>query len=102
MNKFKLRLYVTGKTPKSERAIANLKEICERDLKGLYELQIIDVLESPQLAENEKILATPTLIKDLPPPLKRIIGDLSNSEKVLLGLDLSPVSDSDEQKEDTQ
>ena len=102
MNKFKLRLYVTGKTPKSERAIANLKEICERDLKGLYELEIIDVLESPQLAENEKILATPTLIKDLPPPLKRIIGDLSNSEKVLLGLDLSPVSDSDEQKEDTQ
>lgn len=102
MNKFKLRLYVTGKTPKSERAISNLKEICERDLKGLYELQIIDVLESPQLAEDEKILATPTLIKDLPPPLKRIIGDLSNSEKVLLGLDLSPVSDSDEQKEDTQ
>jgi len=102
MNKFKLRLYVTGKTAKSERAIANLKEICERDLKGLYELEIIDVLESPQLAENEKILATPTLIKDLPPPLKRIIGDLSNSEKVLLGLDLSPASDSDEQKEDTQ
>ena len=102
MNKFKLRLYVTGKTPKSERAIANLKEICERDLKGLYELEIIDVLESPQLAEDEKILATPTLIKDLPPPLKRIIGDLSNSERVLLGLDLSPVSDSDEQKEDTQ
>lgn len=102
MNKFKLRLYVTGKTSKSERAISNLKEICERDLKGLYELQIIDVLEKPQLAENEKILATPTLIKDLPPPLKRIIGDLSNSEKVLLGLDLSPVSDSDEQKEDTQ
>ena len=102
MNKFKLRLYVTGKTPKSERAIANLKEICERDLKGLYELQIIDVLESPQLAENEKILATPTLIKDLPPPLKRIIGDLSNSEKVLLGLDLSPVSDNDGRKEGKQ
>ncbi len=102
MNKFKLRLYVTGKTPKSERAIANLKEICERDLKDLYELQIIDVLESPQLAENEKILATPTVIKELPPPLKRIIGDLSNSEKVLLGLDLSPVSDSDGRKEDTQ
>jgi circadian clock protein KaiB len=91
MNKFKLRLYITGKTPKSERAIANLKEICERDLEGRYELQIIDVLESPQLAEDEKILATPTLIKDLPPPLRRIIGDLSNSEKVLLGLDLSPV-----------
>ena len=91
MDKFKLRLYVTGKTPKSERAIANLKEICERELEGLYDLQVIDVLESPQLAEDEKILATPTLIKDLPPPLKRIIGDLSNSEKVLLGLDLYPV-----------
>ena len=102
MNKFKLRLYVTGKTAKSARAIANLKEICERDLKGLYELEIIDVLESPQLAENEKILATPTLIKDLPPPLKRIIGDLSNSEKVLLGLDLSPVSDNDGRKEGKQ
>ena len=93
MDKFKLRLYITGKTPKSERAIANLKEICEKELKGLYELQIIDVLESPQLAEDEKILATPTLIKDLPPPLKRIIGDLSNSDKVLLGLDLSPFQD---------
>ncbi|MBU1053617.1 MAG: circadian clock protein KaiB [Proteobacteria bacterium] len=93
MNKFKLRLYITGKTPKSERAIANLKEICEKELDGLYELSIIDVLESPQLAEDEKILATPTLIKDLPPPLKRIIGDLSDSEKVLLGLDLLPARD---------
>jgi circadian clock protein KaiB len=100
MDKFKLRLYITGKTPKSERAIANLKEICERDLKGLYILQIIDVLESPQLAEDEKILATPTLIKDLPPPLKRIIGDLSNSDKVLLGLDLSHVTDDNQRKGD--
>jgi len=100
MDKFRLRLYITGKTPKSERAIANLKEVCERDLQGLYDLQIIDVLESPQLAEDEKILATPTLIKDLPPPLKRIIGDLSNSDKVLLGLDLSPVLDSNQGKED--
>ncbi|MBL7176159.1 MAG: circadian clock protein KaiB [Desulfobacteraceae bacterium] len=102
MNKFKLRLYITGKTPKSERAIANLKEICEKELEGLYELQIIDVLESPQLAEDEKILATPTLIKDLPPPLRRVIGDLSNSEKVLLGLDLSPVLDNDGRKEGKQ
>ena len=100
MNKFKLRLYITGKTPKSERTITNLKEICERDLKGLYELQIIDVLENPQLAENEKILATPTLIKDLPPPLRRIIGDLSSSDKVLLGLDLSPVPHSNQEKGD--
>ena len=102
MNKFKLRLYITGKSPKAERAIANLTEICERALKGLYELSIIDVLENPQLAENEKILATPTLIKDLPPPLKRIIGDLSNSDKVLLGLDLSPVLDSNQGKGDKQ
>lgn len=102
MNKFKLRLYITGKTPKSERAIANLKEICEKELKGLYVLQIIDVLESPQLAEDEKILATPTLIKDLPPPLKRIIGDLSNSDKVVLGLDLLPVQDSNQGKGDKQ
>ena len=101
MDKFKLRLYITGKTTRSERAIANLKKICEKELKGLYVLQIIDVLESPQLAEDEKILATPTLIKDLPPPLKRIIGDLSNSEKVLLGLDLSPILDHKERREDT-
>ena len=100
MNKFKLRLYITGKTPKSERAIENLKKVCNKELAGLYELQIIDVLEYPQLAENEKILATPTLIKDLPPPLRRIIGDLSNSEKVLLGLDLSPALNSNKGKED--
>jgi circadian clock protein KaiB len=100
MSKFRLRLYITGKTPKSERAIANLREICDRELKGLYELQIIDALERPQLAEDEKILATPTLIKDLPPPLRRIIGDLSNSEKVLLGLDLSPQPVESNPKED--
>lgn len=85
-----LRLYVTGQTPRSERAIANLRRICEQELDGMYDLQIIDVLERPQLAEDEKILATPTLIKNLPPPLRRIIGDLSDTEKVLLGLDLRP------------
>ena len=100
MNKFKLRLYITGTTPRSERAIANLEKLCETDLKGRYDLQIIDVLESPQLAEDEKILATPTLIKDLPPPLRRIIGDLSDSEKVLLGLDLSPVTEDNKGKGD--
>lgn len=99
MNRFRLRLYITGKTPKSERAIANLKVICDNELKDLYELQVIDVLENPQLAEDEKILATPTLIKDLPPPLRRIIGDLSNAEKVLLGLDLSPVIERRHDKE---
>jgi circadian clock protein KaiB len=85
-----LKLYVTGKTPRAEQAIANLRRICEEDLHGQYELQIIDVLENPQLAEDEKILATPTLIKRLPPPLRRVIGDLSDKEKVLLGLDVWP------------
>jgi circadian clock protein KaiB len=85
-----LRLYVTGRTPRAERAIANLRRICDEDLRGQYEMQVIDVLEHPQLAEDEKILATPTLIKQLPPPLRRIIGDLSDKERVLLGLDFSP------------
>jgi circadian clock protein KaiB len=85
-----LRLYITGKTSKSEIAIANLRRICEHELGGKYELQVIDVLEEPQLAEDEKILATPTLIKQLPPPLRRVIGDLSDTEKVLLGLEVFP------------
>ncbi len=88
MNKYILRLYITGQTPKSERAIENLRRICEDELDGQYQMVIIDVLERPQLAEDEKILATPTLIKELPPPLRRIIGDLSDTEKVLLGLEL--------------
>lgn len=90
-NKFLLKLYITGQTPRSERAIANLRRICEEDLHGRYEMLIIDLLERPQLAEDERIMATPTLIKELPPPLRRIIGDLSDTEKVLLGLDLLPV-----------
>ncbi len=89
-NKMLLKLYVTGKTSRSERAIANLRRICQEDLQDQYELSIIDVLERPQLAEEEKILATPTLTKELPPPLRKIIGDLSDIEKVLLGLDLRP------------
>ncbi len=83
-----LKLYVTGKTPRSERAIKTLQQICDEQLGSAYDLQIIDVLENPQLAEDEKILATPTVIKSLPPPIRRIIGDLSDSEKVLLGLDI--------------
>ena len=93
MNKMRLKLYITGKTPRSERAIANLRRICDEDLGGAYEMVVIDVLEKPQLAEDEKILATPTLIKELPPPLRRIIGDLSDREKVLLGLDVIPADD---------
>lgn len=83
-------MYVTGKTPRAEQAIANLQRICDEQMQGQYELQVIDVLEHPDLAETDKILATPTLIKRLPPPLRRVIGDLSDKEKVLFGLDLWP------------
>jgi circadian clock protein KaiB len=93
MGKYVLKLYVTGHTPQSGRAISNLRRICETELKDQYEMRVIDVLEHPQLAENERIIATPTLIKNLPPPLRRIIGDLSDTERVLLGLDLAPLSD---------
>lgn len=88
MNKYLLKLYITGHTPRSERAIANLQRICEDELGGQYEMVVIDILERPQLAEDEKILATPMLIKQLPPPLRRIIGDLSDTDRVILGLDL--------------
>ncbi len=91
MSEYILKLYITGKTANSQRAINNLKSICDKELKGRYNLKVIDVLESPQLAEDEKIMATPTLVKNLPPPIRRIIGDLSDTEKVLLGLDLNPV-----------
>lgn len=87
-NKFLLKLYIAGSTPRATLAIENLKRICEKDLSGRYDLEIIDVLEHPELAEQDKILATPTLIKQLPPPLRRVIGDLSDAEKVLLGLEL--------------
>ena len=90
MSKYVLKLYVTGHTAASVRAAANLRRICEEELGGPYELKVIDILERPQLAEDEKILATPTLIKELPLPLRRIIGDLSNKEQVLLGLDYYP------------
>ena len=83
-----LKLYVTGSSPRAEVAIANLRRICEQELRGQYQLEIIDVLEHPQVAEDDKILATPTLIKQLPPPLRRVIGDLSDKSKVLLGLEV--------------
>lgn len=83
-----IKLYVTGQTPRSRTAIANLRKLCEEQLEGAYELIVIDVLERPQLAEDEKILATPTVIKELPLPVRRIIGDLSDTERVLIGLDL--------------
>ena len=83
-----LKLYVAGNTPISMRALNTLREILESEFKGVYALKVIDVLKSPQLAEEDKILATPTLSKILPPPVRRIIGDLSDREKVLIGLDL--------------
>lgn len=92
--KYILKLYVTGNTSRSEQAIANLRDICEKELNGQYAMEVIDVLERPQLAEDEKIMATPTLIKELPPPLRRIIGDLSDREKVLLGLDMRIIVES--------
>jgi circadian clock protein KaiB len=83
-----LRLYVTGVTPQSARAIANIKKLCEEHLKGRYELDVVDLYQQPQLAQGEQIIAAPTLIKKLPLPQRRIIGDMSKSERVLAGLDL--------------
>lgn len=83
-----LRLYVTGRTPNSLRAMENLHRICETQLERRYRVEVIDVLEHPELAEAAKILATPTLVKQLPEPVRKIIGDLSDRDKVLLGLDL--------------
>ena len=88
MNKYRLMLYVMGQTQRSQTAISNLQRICQNELQNQYEMVVIDVLEQPHLAEDQKILATPTLIKELPPPIRRIIGDLSDTERVLLGLDL--------------
>ncbi len=88
--KYVLRLYVTGTTTRSMRAIANIKSICENYLKGRYQLEVIDIYENPSLGEGEQIIASPTLIKKLPLPLRRFIGDLSNTERILLGLDLQP------------
>ena len=85
-----LRLYVAGQTPKSIAAFANLKKICEEYLAGRYKLQVIDLLENPHLARGDQILAIPTLVRKLPEPVRKIIGDLSNSERVLIGLDLLP------------
>jgi circadian clock protein KaiB len=83
-----LRLYVAGQTPKSLAAFANLKKICEEHLAGQYEIEVIDLLKHPQLASGDQILAIPTLVRKLPEPIKKIIGDLSNTERVLVGLDV--------------
>ena len=83
-----LRLYVAGQTPKSVTAFANLKKICEEHLRGEYRIEIIDLLNNPQLAEGDQIIAVPTLVRRLPEPIKKIIGDLSNTERVLVGLNV--------------
>jgi circadian clock protein KaiB len=88
--KYILRLYVAGITPNSLRAIDNIKKICEEHLQGRYELQVIDLYQQPVLAQGEQIIAAPTLIKKLPLPLRKIIGDMTNVERVLVGLDLRP------------
>ena len=85
-----LRLYVAGQTSKSLLAMANLKRVCETHLAGRYEIELIDLIQNPRLAAGDQILAIPTLVRRLPSPLKRIIGDLSNTEKVLVGLDIRP------------
>jgi circadian clock protein KaiB len=85
---FDLRLYVAGQTPKAIRAFENLRKICEEHLAGRYAIEVIDLLEDPQLGQGDQILAIPTLVRRLPEPIKKIIGDLSNTERVLVGLDL--------------
>lgn len=88
---WRLRLYVAGQTPKSVAAFANLKKLCETHMKGSYEIEIVDLQQNPQMAKEHQIVAIPTLVKQLPLPLKKIIGDLSNTEKVLVGLELEPL-----------
>lgn len=87
---WELRLYVAGMTPTSIRAFENLKKLCEEHLHGLYSIQVIDLLERPMLARGDQIIAVPTLVRRLPTPVEKIIGDLSNTERVLVGLDLRP------------
>ncbi len=87
-----LRLYVAGQTPKSLAAFANLKKICEQHLAGKYQIEVVDLAANPGLARQDQILAIPTLVRQLPPPVKKIIGDLSNKERVLVGLEIEPAS----------
>ncbi len=89
---WELRLYVAGQTPKSLAAFSNLKTLCEEHLAGKYKIEVIDLLKNPALAKGDQILALPTLVRKLPEPVKKIIGDLSNTDRVLVGLDLRPAS----------
>ena len=87
---YTLKLYIAGITPRSSRAVANIKEICEKYLKGRYKLEVIDIYQQPTLGKGEKIIAAPTLIKKLPRPLRQFIGDMADTERILVGLDLKP------------
>lgn len=89
---YRLRLYIAGQTPNSIAAIANLKKLCEDKLKGKYRIEVVDLLVRPQLAKGDQIIAIPTLVRRLPPPVKKIIGNLSKTESVIVGLDIQPVS----------
>lgn len=89
-NRWNLRLYVAGQTPRSLTAFTNLKEICEEYLKGQYHIEVVDLMENPTLARGDQILAVPTLVRKLPQPIRKIIGDLSNTDRVLVGLDIQP------------
>jgi circadian clock protein KaiB len=91
-SRWNLRLYVAGQTPRSLTAFKNLKDICEEYLKGQYHIEVIDLMENPTLARGDQILAIPTLVRKLPQPIRKIIGDLSNTERVLVGLDIQPRS----------
>ena len=88
-SKYVLRLYIAGTTPRSSRAVANIKQICEHNLNGRYDLEVIDIYQKPALAKGEQIVAAPTLVKKLPLPLRRFIGDLSDTERVIVGMDLA-------------
>lgn len=88
---WRLRLYIAGQTPNSIAAIANLKTICEEQLQGRYKIEVIDLLEKPQLAKGDQIIAVPTLVRRLPPPVKKIIGNLSRTQRVVVGLDIKPM-----------
>ena len=96
--KYILRLYVTGMTPKSIRAIENIRKICEENLKGRYELEVIDIYQQPEYAKKENIIAAPTLIKKLPMPLRKFIGDMTNKDKILMGLNVVPKEEDNKKK----
>lgn len=93
--RYKLCLFVTGSTPRSARAIENMRRICEENLKGQYDLEVIDVYQNPEATKNLQVIATPTLVRVLPEPLRRIIGDLSNEERVIAGLQITPLPGGD-------